>query len=536
MKNSESPFPGGTGPYFFILLPGAALILALSFIQLPLAGGGDPGRLRLVLLGGGLIKALIALLGMGILLRGLGRFSRKADLLRRMVRPLEEKDFRALAAIPETDSGTGLSELRDSLAALGSLFERLRSLIGECAARKEDLNSEGAEEKAVVEYLEGAVESVTRQCFEIEEAAGRAGEALDGIGGFCNSLRDAAGGQARFMEQAERDLGEAAAMTNTAASRLEDSSGTAKILGEKVSEGESRVFEVNDIIKNISRDVEKIAGFAGLINQISEQTNLLSMNAAIESAHAGTAGAGFAVVANEIKKLAESTKENALRIQEELAEIAKKTRNALNASERSSQSFGEITGAVHHFIGGLQDIAGVAEKGRTLNGNVERAIGDHVESCRRMDRDSGDIADRCQRFEKTLDLIRTLTDRTKAEVREIHSGTRDILEKIRINHAGFFDGFVNSRELRSFFPEAFAGGESRKLSGGKAPAPSGAGTAAGGRQAAEINPAAAELPPKTNAGPEATFRPGPSPPAAGTEADRLSKRGVAVKQAPRIIL
>ncbi|MDR0654857.1 MAG: hypothetical protein LBG22_00950, partial [Treponema sp.] len=93
MKNSESPVPGGAGPYFFILLPGAALILALSFIQLPLIGGGDPGRLRLVILGGGLIKALIALLGMGILLRGLGRFSRKVDLFRRMVRPLEEKDF-----------------------------------------------------------------------------------------------------------------------------------------------------------------------------------------------------------------------------------------------------------------------------------------------------------------------------------------------------------------------------------------------------------------------------------------------------------
>jgi methyl-accepting chemotaxis protein len=448
----------------------------------------------------------------------LGRFSRKVDLFRRMVRPLEEKDFRALAAIPATDPGTGLSELRNSLTALGSLFERLCSLIEEYAAKKEDLDLENAGEKVIVEHLEGAIESVTRRCFKIEEAAGRAEEVLDGIGVFCNSLRDVTGGQAHFMEQVERDLNEAAAMTNTAASRLEDSSGTAKILGEKVSEGESLVFEVNDIIKNISRDVEKIAGFAGLINRISEQTNLLSMNAAIESAHAGAAGAGFAIVADEIKKLAESTKENARHIQEELAEIAKKTRNALNASECSSQSFGEITGEVHHFIGGLQDIAEVAEKSRALNGNVERAIGDHVESCRRMDQDSGDIAERCQRFGKTLDLIRSLTDRTKTEVREIHSGTREILERIRMNHTDFFGDFVNSRELRNFFPETFAGGENRELSGKKAPAFSSAGTAA------------AEPPPKT------PFQPEPSPPAAGTETDHLNKRGVAVKQAPRIIL
>ncbi|MDR2020786.1 MAG: methyl-accepting chemotaxis protein [Treponema sp.] len=415
-KSSEAPAPGSAGPYFFILPLSAALILALSLIQLPLAGGGDPARLRLVILGFGLIKVLAALLGMGILFRGLGRFSRKADLLRRMVRPLEEKNFRALAAMPEADPKTGLSELRDSLAALGKLFERLRSQTETWTARREELDSESAEKKAAIEHLGSVIEDVIRQFSEIEKTAGRAGEALNGIEDFLDSLKNETGGRVRFMEQAGRDLREAAAMTGAAASGLDESSGMAKALKKKISEGEDLALEVRGIIKNISGDVEKIAGFAGLINQISEQTNLLSMNAAIESAHAGAAGAGFAVVADEIKKLAESARENARSIQEELAGIAEKTRNALNASERFSRSFGEITGEAHHFTGGLEDIAETAEKIKALNGNIERAAGEQLENCRRMDQDSGDIADRCRRFEKALDLIRTLTDQTRTEI------------------------------------------------------------------------------------------------------------------------
>jgi methyl-accepting chemotaxis protein len=250
------------------------------------------------------------------------------------------------------------------------------------------------------------------------------------------------------MEQTGRDLDKAAEAAASAASRLEESSGAAKMLGEKVSEGESRVLEVNDSIKNISRDVEKIAEFAGLINQIAEQTNLLSMNAAIESAHAGAAGAGFAVVADEIKKLAESARENARRIQEELAEISKKTRNALNASEGSSQIFGAITGAVQHVIGGLADITEAAEKSRTLNGDIGRAVREQAENYRQTDRGS-DITDRYQRFEKALELIRTLTEKTRTEVGEI---PREILETIGTNREHFSGGFVYSQELRGFFP------------------------------------------------------------------------------------
>jgi methyl-accepting chemotaxis protein len=533
-KNNKS---SGTGPYLLVFLFCAALIPALSLVQIPLAGTGDPARLRLVLLGGGLVKTLAALAGMGALFRGMVLLSRRTDLLKRMVRPLEEKKFRALAELPEADPRTGLSDLRDSLAALGGTLELLRSLVETCAAKKEEFRSGRIEEKAIVEHLSGVIEELERQCSGIEESAGQAGEALGGMENTLGALQDETGEQVRFMEQAAKDLEEAASAAGTAASGLEQGSGTAKALEEKIAEGEARVLEVNDAVKNISKDVDRIAEFAGLINRISEQTNLLSMNAAIESAHAGAAGAGFAVVADEIKKLAESTRENAGLIQEELAGITKKTGEALNAGERSSQSFSGISGELRQFTGGLKDIAEAAEKSRTLNGAVEGAVRERAESLRRMDRDGGDLADRCRHFARALERIRTLTDKTGTEAREIRSGIREILEKISVDHPDLSGGLAGFRELRSFFPEAFAGGEGRECSGGKVPS-SGTGAGGGkGPEAASIRrmprPRADEAGKSAAAGPAETAIP-PGAPAEAEEAG-LNGRGVAVKQAPRII-
>jgi len=126
-------------------------------------------------------------------------------------------------------------------------------------------------------------------------------------------------------------------------------------------------------------DFEGIVEIIELIDQISEQTNILSMNAAIESAHAGSAGKGFAVVAEEIRKLAESTQDNAQRIGEALTSITDKIALALDASEAASRSFDSINADVVGFVTAMDGIAAKAVHASAESVQVVSAIRDSIE-------------------------------------------------------------------------------------------------------------------------------------------------------------
>ncbi|UHA60208.1 methyl-accepting chemotaxis protein [Metabacillus litoralis] len=105
---------------------------------------------------------------------------------------------------------------------------------------------------------------------------------------------------------------------------------------------------LNNTIKKLNNDMKEIKGIIAIISKISEQTNLLSLNASIEAARAGEAGRGFAVVADEVRNLSSDTKESTLKIDNYLRKISNQTTKCVDIVELSNQIFSDQTEKINN--------------------------------------------------------------------------------------------------------------------------------------------------------------------------------------------
>jgi len=119
---------------------------------------------------------------------------------------------------------------------------------------------------------------------------------------------------------------------------------------QKTKTGSENVMMTQNVISKVTEEIKNLVSVNAVIEEITEQTHLLSINASIESANAGNAGKSFGVVAHEIKKLAETTANHSHRIEETLKQITGLIRSAEEQSTRSADSFEAIQEQVHSSV------------------------------------------------------------------------------------------------------------------------------------------------------------------------------------------
>ena len=119
---------------------------------------------------------------------------------------------------------------------------------------------------------------------------------------------------------------------------------------------------LNEEIRNVNDISSKINEFTGLIRDIAKQTRLLGLNASIEAARAGTAGAGFAVVSEEIGKLADSSRETVDKIQEFTDRIGESVNETVAKGEATSKIVEKQSSSIAGVADELGDLSVTAAK------------------------------------------------------------------------------------------------------------------------------------------------------------------------------
>jgi len=331
----------------------------------------------------------------------------------------------------------------DEIGTVGEFFnrtfEKIRDLVGTIKYRINGLNHTSFELSAnmgktstAVMQISSNLDNMENLMVKQENGAIEAGRAVGDIKTSIDNLNKMIEKQTESVNISSSAIEEMTANIHSVTQTLVENSKNVGELTEASENGRTGLQTVAQEIREIAHDSEGLLEINSVMNTIASQTNLLSMNAAIEAAHVGEAGKGFAVVAEEIRKLAESSSKQSKTTASMLKKIKASIDNINKSSDEVLARFGAIDSSVKTVSEHEQNILQAMEAQESGGKQILESISSLRDITYSVKKGSDDMAESGKTLVRETDEFIKTSQEAVSGMNEILIGVNQI--RTSINH------------------------------------------------------------------------------------------------------
>ncbi|MDO8690968.1 MAG: methyl-accepting chemotaxis protein, partial [Dehalococcoidia bacterium] len=407
-----------------------------------------------------LLGASIALVASRTMSRGIGVVAKAAEALAeinlpKLVRIVEAMAAGDLSRSLQVESAQVKVKSRDEVGDMASSFNKMGEQL---SAVFSAINDMSASLRTIIGKIREASQSVATSSAQLSQAADQAGEVTQQVAGTIQQVAQGTQEQSASitetsssMEQLSEAIGQIAKGAQAQASAMEQSSRMINQMSQSikrvasgseamaagmletqqaaqngvqaVNRSSQGMESIRDRVQLSARKVRELGEHSGqigaiveTIDDIAEQTNLLALNAAIEAARAGEHGKGFAVVADEVRKLAERSSKATKEIAQLIATVQKGTEAAIEAMEKGSKEVEEGNKLASEAGRALEDIL------RNITASSMR-IQEIAASAMQMENANAEVV-------KATDDVSSITEENTAATEEMAAGAQQVVEAV----------------------------------------------------------------------------------------------------------
>ena len=325
------------------------------------------------------------------------------------------------------------NEIGAIVVGFNNFTEKLQSIVSELKKSQVTLANAGdilatttEESTAAIDNIKDSILDTTSgiqsQADGITETSAAVNEIASNIMSLEKMISNQVAGVTQASSAVEEMVGNIDSVNSTVVKMVE----SFNYLAASAEDGHQKQSSVNDMIVNIESDSQLLLEANDVIANIAEQTNLLAMNAAIEAAHAGDAGKGFSVVADEIRKLSETSQEQSKTIGDRLGHIRNAIENVLSASEQTSVSFNAVAKGIKDTDQLVQTIQDAMTEQKEGSVQIIAALHDMNDSTSEVNNASKEMSEGNHLILSQIEKLKTSADQMQSFVNLMDENTKQI--------------------------------------------------------------------------------------------------------------